>query len=121
MARCFVRWPTASALSVCFVAMAIVLVSGCDDGISDYDRAKMDVTKAMDAMKAKGVKFAERRYPQGDAWSVDLSGQQISDETFELLKRVGRVSELNFSGSTLTDAQAEKLNSMDVSGFVVKL
>lgn len=116
----FVRPRSAGMLFV--LTVLGVLNSGCGgDGLSEYDRMKLAKDSAASALRAKGVQLEEKRYPQGDAWSVKLAGQEITDETFEQLKSLKQITELDFSGSTLSDAHAAKLNAMEVSGFLLKL
>jgi hypothetical protein len=103
---------------------ALVSIPGCgggEGGVSEFDQLQAEKAKSMEGLKAKGVKAVEKAYPQGTAWAIDLSGQTITEDTFEALKRVGHISELNFSGSTLSDEHAPLLNDEYIRGTLIKL
>jgi len=104
-------------------ALALLLLGGCGggDGDSDYQQMIEDQKAGEEALKSQGAKFERRKYPQGEAWSVDLSGQTLSEEVLQQLTTVGPISELNLSGSTATDAHASKINSPEIGGYLLKL
>ena len=105
-------------------AATLLAVSGCGmgDGMSDFERQSKSRELALDRLKEDGAKFEEKSYPQGVALSVDLSGMDITDETLELLGKIGRVTELNFSGSSISDDQLGELNdSAEMTALLLKL
>lgn len=111
-----------SVLVTCFAAL--LSVTGCggsQSGVSEFEQMQAAKANSMEGLKANGAKAVEKTYPQGTAWSIDLSGQTITPETFEALKNVGHISELNFSGSTLADEHAGLLNDENVRGVLIKL
>ena len=113
-----------SLIRVFAVLLVITLAAGCgsgDSGLSEFDQMQADKSNALESLKSKGAKAAEKSYPQGNAWSIDFSGQTITAETFDQLQNVGYVSELNFSGSTLNDALVPRLNEEGVRAVLIKL
>ncbi len=106
-------------------AATLLAVSGCGmfgDGVSDFERQRQSQEGSLERLKQQGAKFELKTYPQGVAYSVDLSGIDITDETLELLGKVGHVTELNFSGSSITDDQVAELNdNAEATAFLLKL
>ncbi len=84
-------------------------------------KCKRDFENASAALISKGGSAIEKRYPQGDAWLLDLSKVKVDDEVIENIKLLGRITELNLSRSTITDEQLESMATPDVLGFLIKL
>lgn len=103
--------------------LAICVTTGCgnNSGLSHIEQVKLNRQLAADALQAKGASAAENRYPQGDAWIVDLSGQAIDEEVIKHLQALGQVAELNLSRSTIADPQMQALADMEASGTLIKL
>jgi hypothetical protein len=102
----------------------LLTLCGCGmfgDGISDFERQAKSREGCIELLKEQGAKFEQKTYPQGVAWAVDLSGMEITDQTLELLGKVGNLSELNFSGSSISDDQIAELNDINLSGTLLKL
>jgi hypothetical protein len=76
---------------------------------------------AADSLRGQGAKVEARHYSIGEAWAVNLSGKPISDETLRDVKRVGNISELDLSKSTLTDAQMALAQELGLFTLVTKL
>jgi hypothetical protein len=111
-------------IEVAVLAAVLLTPCGCGmfgDGVSDFERQRISREGAADLLKEQGAKFEQKTYPQGVAWAVDLNGMDITDQTLELLGKVGRISELNLSGSSITDDQIAELNDINLSGVMVKL
>jgi hypothetical protein len=112
-----------------FIWAGVVLVSlatGCgggNGGMSDYERHHQEKMSLTDSLKAQGARKVEiHSYPPyGEAYIVDLSGAKITDELMENLKQLEKLSELNLSRSTLTDADLAKLNAASLLGYTMKL
>jgi hypothetical protein len=106
------------------VLAAVVLAAlGCGkgDGLSDYDRMKQDQQSAADALTSQGGKVKEMHYPQGSAWSVDLSSVTVTDDLLRKVKELGRITELDLSKSTVTDDQLGLLSELGVTTLLLKL
>ncbi len=103
--------------------LALAALAGCDNsgGLSHFEQVKLNQQQAADALQAKGASAAENRYPQGDAWIVDLSGQSIDEEIIGHLQALGQVAELNLSKSTIADQQMEALAGIESAGTLIKL
>ena len=105
------------------VLLVLLLQSGCGpkDGLSDYDRMKKGQQDAGASLKEMGAKLTEVHRPQGDSWSVSLSGLQITDDLLSRIKKVGRITELDLSKSTVTDDQLARINEVEIGSLLVRL
>jgi hypothetical protein len=103
-------------------AAAVLALAGCGrgGGLSDYDRMKQDRQNAAESLKGQGAKLEEKHYPQGSAWSVNLSGLSISDDMLRQVKQLGNVSELDLSKSTVTDDQLGLIAELNIATLVLK-
>jgi hypothetical protein len=101
---------------------AVLVVLGCQGGggISDYERMKQGQQTAADGLSGGGAKLKQMNYPQGSAWSVNLSGMTITDDTLKQLKQLGKISELDLSKSTVTDDQLGQISDMGISTLLLK-
>jgi hypothetical protein len=109
---------------ICLVAAVLGLTAGgcgSDNGPSYYEKDKAIRERSIDFLKERGATFTEHHYRQGDAWAVDLHGLTITDGMLKRLGKVGNITELNFSKSSLTDSQLAVINDRAVSGFLLKL
>jgi hypothetical protein len=108
----------------CAVLVGLVLsaLPGCkDDGLSEYERMKKRQEEAGQSLRDAGMKATRVRYPQGEAWSLDLSGMQITDDMLNQLKGMGPISEMKLNGSTLTDEHLAVLNEPELGSLLLKL
>jgi uncharacterized protein YjbI with pentapeptide repeats len=107
--------------SVLLAFLLLAVLPGCKGGgLSDYEREQKKKEQTKSALHDQGAKITQKRYPPyGNGYVVDLSGAQLTDSTFQQLKGLERVAELNLSKSSLTDDQMDKLN--DVAYLLVKL
>lgn len=106
-----------------FLLLSAVL-SGCKgDGLSDYEREQNRKEDSLNTLRAQGAKVESKKYPQnpryGNGYVVNLSGLQITDDTFQKLKGLQKVSELDLSKSSISDDQMDKLN--EVIPLILKL
>lgn len=117
--RMYLCSPRAAAM----VLLALATTGGCGNssGLSHIEQVKLNRQIAADALQAKGATAREHRYPQGDAWIVDLSGKTVDDEVIEHLQALGQIAELDVSGSTIGDTQMQALAAMEASGTLIKL
>jgi hypothetical protein len=99
----------------------LAVLSGCrGDGLSDLQRELNKEQDCANALRKQGGTVEEKKYPPyGTGFVVNLSGVQISDDTFKHLACLKRVAELNLSKSSITDAQMGQLN--DVPCYLVRL
>jgi hypothetical protein len=107
-----------------FVLLTLLLLaalSGCKgDGLSDYEREQKKKEASLNALRDGGAKITQKSYgSRGHGYVVDLSGAQLTENTFQKLKEMNRVTELDLSKSSLSDDQMDKLN--EVAYFLVKL
>ena len=107
------------------VTVSLVGCGACSlgsGGLPERERIELDRLAAVEELKKNGATVEERKYPGfGDAWSVNLSGATITDETFDRLEESSPVSELILAGSTVNDAHAERISSLRVGSTLRKL
>lgn len=108
-------------LLACAVLFSNLLIAGCGDGLSEYQRDQLKMQGGQDRLTAQGAKVEMKRYPQGDAWVVDLSGQTLTSETFADLATLRRVVELDLSGTNFHDDFIPLINDTMVRDFLLKL
>lgn len=88
--------------------------------MSDSERIKAANDAAVAAIEKAGGKVEKKKTAYGDAFSVDLSGKQLSDELIEHINTLKVVSRLNLSKSSVKDSHLGKLtictfNKVDLS------
>jgi hypothetical protein len=110
------------------MALVVLLglsLAGCspdvDAGPGSYEATAKMAQSAEEFFKSKGATLTRKHYPPGDAWVVNLSGKEVTDETFQKLEELDHVAELNLSGTAVTDAHMKLLNSQEVGGLLVDL
>lgn len=109
------------------VLLALILVAGApgcnrSGGLSDFERAQKKKDDAAGAIRALGGDVNTKSYPEfGEGWSVKLRGAQITNDVFNHLKALKRVTELDLSKSSITDEQVGKLSEQDVGTMIVRL
>jgi hypothetical protein len=122
MARGMVK--TMGRTSLVVVVVLLLLSSpGCGKrgGPSDYVLMKMKQQDAANALRDKGVKLAEVHRPEGDSWSVNMSGMEVTDNLLEGLKDLGYVTELDLSKTNVTDGHLARINQPEVGSLLLKL
>lgn len=108
-----------SALSV-----ALLAICGCGpnpNGPGSYQAVMQGQQSAEETLKKNGGKLERKQYPLGAAWVIDLTGQQLSNSTFDALKRLDHVAELNLSRTNTGDAEMTNFADSKLSGTLVKL
>jgi hypothetical protein len=101
------------------VLVSQMLACGGGDGLSDYQRMKLTQDQAIAELQKIGGKVTSKTYQMGNGFAVDLTGASINDQTFEHLKALQRVAELNLSKTSITDAQLPEL--VKAGGMIFKL
>src|SRR5262245_723128 len=112
------------AAGSCAVLVGLVLsfLPGCkDDGPSELELWKKRQEDAAKPLIDAGAKATKHNYGQGQAWSLDLNGVQVTDEMLNRLKRLGQISDLNLSGSNITDDQMAIINEPEIGAMLGKL
>jgi hypothetical protein len=105
------------------LAGALSGLPGCnrDGGLSHSDRVALERANAATSLGALGVSAEQKKYPQGVAWVVDLSGKEMSDKIVKLILSLGQVTELRLGGSKITDKQLAALSASSSLGLLLKL
>ncbi|MGQ0634038.1 MAG: hypothetical protein ACT4QC_05495 [Planctomycetaceae bacterium] len=106
------------------VAIGLLACCGCGSSEGEYKGIMQTRTSAQDGLEAQGGKFSEKRLPViGELYVLSMSGSKsIDDKTFEMIKETGKlISELDLSGTNVTDAHLALLNDKDVSRAITKL
>jgi hypothetical protein len=114
----------AGALAAALAAMSCQK----NGGLSDYERyqqAKQEAEQSkqdvVGSLKGQGIKLEKKRYPQGEAWAIDLKGSNVTDDLLAQLHKLGYISELNLSKTTVTDAHLAKMNELRLLTYCLKL
>jgi hypothetical protein len=106
----------------CFLIMIAALL-GCGRGSteSEYLKIRKSQEVAADNLRTKGMVVETRRYPQGEAVAIALKGATVDDALFERLKTVGHITELDLSGTNITDEQMARLNEKAIGSLLLIL
>jgi hypothetical protein len=102
--------------------LLFLIFTGCGEGPSYLEKEKALRERPIGALKEQGATFALKHYPNGaSAWAIGMQGVNITDEMLEDLKKVGHITELNLSRSTITDQQLAIVNQRPISGYLLQL
>ena len=112
-----------------YLAVFVVMPAGCkgrDDELSHFQKKEQEKEEAMEALRAKGAKFADESYPAYSetekGLAINLSGGQISDEDFGHMTKLGRkITNLNLSKSNVSNAHLARINELGIGNLLVKL
>lgn len=104
--------------------LLFMTIAGCGGYGPDSPGSLQAVTKArQDAesgLKAAGAKMEMKDYGIGKAWIIDLSGVTMTDEVIDQIVQLPYLSELNVSGTEITDEQLQRVFS-EKGYFLLKL
>src|SRR5947209_962728 len=109
---------------------AATILAGCrrNQGPSDYERVvqarqaeEQSREDVVASLRGQRFKLEKKRYPQGEAWAVDLTGAIVTDDLVAQLKKLGHISELNLSKSTVTDESLATMNQVKLFTYCLKL
>jgi hypothetical protein len=103
------------------IPLLLAVLPGCQgDGLSEYQREQNKQEERVSALRAQGMEVTEKNYrPYGKGYVVNLSGAQLTDDTFQKLQGLKRITEMDLSKSSLADEQMDRLN--EVASLLVKL
>jgi hypothetical protein len=103
------------------LSLALLLAAGCTrrDRTDYNEQEQQKQQQAAAAAEDAGIKAVRKQYPQGQAWAVNLRGKQITDATFDRLKQLDHITELDLSRTNVGDAQMAQVN--EVGGLLLKL
>ncbi len=103
------------------LTLTAALICGCSDGLSDYQRDIKKMEAGQARIVAQGGTAELRQTRAGDSWSVNLSGATLTDETFEDLNTLNRVSTLDLSNTNFNDSMIAKINDTKIRGVLFDL
>jgi len=108
------------------LGFALLAGSGCGlfhdpNGPGSYQAVMQGQQSAEEALKKNGAKMERKQYPLGEAWVVDLTGEKVSNTTFDALKHLDHVAELTLSHTNTGDAEMKNFADSTLSGALVKL
>lgn len=110
-------------LSSAFLTLLfLVAMPGCRRGAPSnaYQQEEQNKDEAMNRLREQGATITPKNYPAlGNGYAVELKGAQINDQTFQSLKALKRVTELDLSKSSLNDDLMDQLN--EVASFIGRL
>jgi len=99
-------------------------ISGCGskNALSQYEEGVKKQEAAAERLGGLGAKTTLKAYPpHGDAWLVVLRGATVDATVLEDIKKLGRISELDFSKSTIDDALVARLDELELGNFLLRL
>jgi hypothetical protein len=102
----------------------LILLLGCGpdpNGPGSYQAVMQAAASAEETLKGQGATLERKQYPPGAAWAVNLSGKQVTDETFTALRNLDHVAELDLSGTNVADAHMQHLGDVEIAGLLVRL
>ena len=108
-------------LSACICLLMAALFAGCGKKMSEYEKDQAKIMAGHETLLAMGAKLETKRFPQGDAFIVDLSGQTVTDQTFDALAELRNVVEINFSNTNVNDDFMPVINDLKIRGYLMKL
>ena len=101
-----------------------IAMAGCGGYGPESPGSYQQVAKAREdaeaGLKGAGAKMELKNYGIGKAWIIDLSGATITDETIDQIVKLPYLSELNVSGTQITDEQLQRVFT-DKGFFILKL
>jgi hypothetical protein len=115
--------PSRARPSLVLVVLSLAPLAGCrgETGANSYQEQQKAQTSAADALREMGATLTEVSNPRGKSWAINLSGKQIADETFDHLRKVGYITDLDLSKTNVGDAQMASLNERKIGGMLLKL
>lgn len=97
----------------CIVVLTLMTGAGCGGYGPGSDGSLQQVAQAREdaesGLKTAGAKMELKNYGIGKAWIIDLSGATITDEVIDDIVRLPYLSELNVSGTQITDEQLQRV------------
>jgi hypothetical protein len=88
---------------------------------SDFMIKQKAKEEAIAALQEKGLVIEPRHYLQGNAVAVSLKGATIDEPVFDRLKKLGHITELDLSDSTITDQQLARINEAELGSLLLIL
>jgi hypothetical protein len=104
--------------------MSMLFSVGCGNdpqGPGSYHAMMQAAANAEEGLKNLGAKLERKQYPPGAAWAIDLTGKDVTDATFESMKGLDRIAELNLSDTPITDAQMKHFADSRIGGTLVDI
>jgi Leucine-rich repeat (LRR) protein len=103
-------------LSPLIVGLSLLAGCGPNSGSAPtYEQRVAAQEGAAAALNAKG-KVEQKKYPPGMGNAVTLKGATITDADIKSLREINNLTELDLSGSTVTDIQIAQLVDPDPTG-----
>lgn len=116
-----------SAVARTSAAVWVLALAGCGlfgpdpNGPGSFQAVSQAIKSAEESLTKAGAKLEQKQYPPGTGWAVDLTGTEVTDKTFETLRKLGYIAELNLNGTKVTDAHMKHLSGEGVGSVLVNL
>lgn len=122
---CILPCRRTSAVAIALALLLAAFAGGCSrsTGLEDYERRKKAEEDGATALRNLGGKLTKKHYPmaQRDAYTVGLAEKTLDDQTFDHLKSLGVIAELDLSKTNVTDAHMDLINQPEIGGFLIRL
>jgi hypothetical protein len=110
-----------------FTFLALVLSTGCSrySSVSDYERLQQQKKTFEETVAAVGGKMEKKNYKvanrENSAWNMNFANAQVTDDLIESMVGMGYIGEVDFSKSSITDAQLLKMDELNLLQFTMNL
>jgi hypothetical protein len=105
----------AGRIAVVVLSGIFLTLGGCSSypAVSDYDRLQQKKKDFFAEVEKQGGSAKDADFKkfghEGRAWTIKIPGM-ITDDMIDVISDLGYIVEMDFSGSTITDAQLLKLD-----------
>jgi hypothetical protein len=97
------------------LAAALLALEGCSSysAVSEYDQQQNQRKEFFAEIEKQGGSAKEQQFKkfgkEGMAWTIKIPGQ-VTDDMIDIMTTLGYITELDLSGSTITDEQLLKFD-----------
>lgn len=114
---------SASAVWLRVLCLIVLTMPSCGkkDTYGTYQEQQQKQQNAAAALREQGATLEEKHYKRGDAWAINLKGKQISGDVIDRLAKMGHITELNLSGTNVTDADLTRINELGIGAVMLQL
>jgi hypothetical protein len=108
-------------------SLILALVTGCSSysAVSDYERLQEQKKSFEETVASAGGKMEKKNYKvanrENSAWNMNFANAKITDGLIDSMVGMGYIGEVDFSRSSITDAQLLKMDELNLLQFTMNL